>query len=126
MKVMIKRFALRHNGKTYQAGQTAELPEETAKKLVVDSPKEFALLDEENHHKEIPIPVGVNEGEIEGPVLDDMTVQELKALAEENGIDLGQAKKKQDIIAIIVAAAEEEPEQGENELPPADLSGSLK
>ena len=31
MKVMIKRFALRHNGKTYQAGQTAELPEETAK-----------------------------------------------------------------------------------------------
>ena len=50
-----------------------------------------------------------------------MTIQELKALAEENGIDLGQAKKKQDIIAIIVAAAQEE-----NELPPADLSGSLK
>ncbi len=121
MKVMIKRFSLRHNGKTYQAGQTAELPEETAKKLVVDSPKEFALLDEEAHSNEPPIPVGVNEDEIEEPALEDMTIQELKALAEENGIDLGQAKKKQDIIAIIVAAAQEE-----NELPPADLSGSLK
>lgn len=126
MKVMIKRFALRHNGKTYQAGQAVELPDALAKKLVATSPKEFVLLDGEAHNNEPQIPVGVNEGAIDGPVLDDMTIPELKALAEENGIDLGSAKKKQDIIAIIAAATEEEPEQGENDLPPADLTGSLK
>ena len=35
--------------------------------------------------------------------IDDMTVQELKAYAEENGIDLGDASKKEDILAVIKA-----------------------
>lgn len=36
--------------------------------------------------------------------LDGMNIAQLKAFAEENGIDLGSAKLKADIIAVIIAA----------------------
>lgn len=38
--------------------------------------------------------------------LDKMNLNELKAYAEENGIDLGEATKKDDILAVIKAANE--------------------
>lgn len=43
------------------------------------------------------------------------TVGELKAYAEENGIDLGGATKKDDIIAVISAHSETEDESDETE-----------
>jgi hypothetical protein len=47
---------------------------------------------------------GAEEGEPEG--LGDMTVAELKALADGEGIDLGDATKKADIISAIDLARE--------------------
>lgn len=44
----------------------------------------------------------------------EMTVPELKALAEEKGIDLGDAKKKADIIVVLEAACGEN-QDGEDE-----------
>lgn len=41
-----------------------------------------------------------------GTKLEDMSVKELRGLAEANGIDLGGARKKADIIEAIVAGAE--------------------
>lgn len=47
------------------------------------------------------------DGQDEGPKdLDDHTVQELKAIAEAEGIDLGDAGKKADIVAAIELARE--------------------
>lgn len=46
---------------------------------------------------------------IEGePGYSDMTVAELRTLAEERDVDLGQATRKADIIAVLVAADEGE------------------
>lgn len=44
----------------------------------------------------------------------EMTAPELKALAEEKGIDIGDAKKKADIIAVLEAACGEK-QDGEDE-----------
>lgn len=44
------------------------------------------------------------EGEPEAKSLDDMIVKELQAFAADKGIDLGDAKKKEDILNTIKAA----------------------
>lgn len=41
-------------------------------------------------------------------VLDDLTIAELKAVAEREQIDLGDATKKADIVAVIAAAEKKE------------------
>lgn len=46
----------------------------------------------------------VKEGEPAGKSLEDMTVAELKAHAEANGINLGDATKKADIVKAIAKA----------------------
>jgi len=46
---------------------------------------------------------------LQGDGLDAMTVKALKALADERGVDLGDAKAKADIIAAIELAAEAKP-----------------
>ena len=55
--------------------------------------------------------------------LDGMTVAQLRDFARENGIDIGDATKKQDIIDAIVAAAEPQEPEG---LPDVDLKGTVK
>jgi hypothetical protein len=60
------------------------------RKIVVEDPEAAALLAAQS----------ANAG---GPELSEMTVANLKALAEEKGIDLGEATKKDDIIAAIQA-----------------------
>ena len=52
-----------------------------------------------------------------------MTIAQLKDFAKENGIDIGDASKKQDIIDAIVAAAEPQEPEG---LPDVDLKGTVK
>ena len=52
-----------------------------------------------------------------------MTVAQLKEFAKENGIDIGEATKKQDIIDAIVAAAEPQEPEG---LPDVDLKDTVK
>ena len=55
----------------------------------------------------IPKPDGSND---DADSLDSMTVAEMKEYAEANDIDLGEAKKKADILAVIKAAMEGETE----------------
>lgn len=54
--------------------------------------------------------------------LDGMTVAQLKEFAKENGIDIGEVTKKQDIIDAIVSAAEQQEPEG---LPQVDLKGTV-
>lgn len=61
------------------------------RKIVVEDPEAQALLDAQSQSTG-------------GADLNAMTVANLKALAEEKGIDLGEATKKDDIIAVIQAA----------------------
>lgn len=42
--------------------------------------------------------------------LDNMTVPQLKSFAKENGIDIGSASKKENIIKAIIAAGESDAE----------------
>lgn len=100
MKVLIKKFSLLRNGVTYGAGQVIELPEAEALKLVRDTPKEFVLLETAQQATTPAQP----ESEAAGAGLAAMTVEQLKAYAVQNGIDLGKAGKKADIIGLIEAA----------------------
>lgn len=84
MFVKVKNIPVRYNKTTYTAGA------------------EFEVKDE--HLTGIESFVEV----IEGKRIEDMTVAELKAYAASAGIDLGEAAKKPDILAIILEAQKQE------------------
>ena len=50
--------------------------------------------------------------------IEEMTVAELKKYAKDNNIDLGEAKKKEEILEVIQAAENED--EGENDQTPAE------
>lgn len=118
MKIIILKFNLKHEGKLYPAGSIVELPETVAKALVEASPKEFAFID-------VP-EAAVEDKELddsaeEGKDLEKMTVEELKLFAANNGINIGKATRKFDIISAIVNAC------GEGEgLPEVDVADVVK
>lgn len=56
--------------------------------------------DIQNNQEEPETPEEVQEAQ-EAPDLDSMTIAELKEYAEANGINLGDAKKKADILAVL-------------------------
>lgn len=111
MKIRIKKFKLRYGGVTYGAGTVLDLPEADARALVAQQPECFEFT---------PDVVAEVEKDVN---IDTMTVAQLKEFAEENGIDIGGATKKQDIIDAIVAAGE--PAGGVG-LPDVDLEGTVK
>ena len=121
MKVLVKKFTLVRDGVTYNAGEIVDLPVEEATRLVNESGKEFALLAEvKPEAKNVSAP----QQETAGATLESMTVEQLKSLASEHGIDLGKATKKADIIGLILAA---EADAGdENALPAIDAAALVK
>lgn len=125
MKIRIKKFKLRYEGYTFGAGAEIDIPEAEAKKLVAESPEQFEYVPDtpEEAAEKAKIIVTDKETGEENFNLDGMTVAQLKAFANDNGIDIGGASKKQDIIDAIVAAAE--PAGGEG-LPDVDLKGTVK
>lgn len=80
-----------------------------AKCAVLDSIGAVADEDAENAEPEAQTEP---EAEVESP-FPKMTVPELKAWAKENGIDLGDATKKADIIAVLEAACEVKQDGGD-------------
>ena len=116
MKVLVKKFTLVRDGVTYNAGEIVDLPVEEATRLVNESGKEFALLAEvKPEAKNVSAP----QQETAGATLESMTVEQLKSLASEHGIDLGKA-----IIGLILAA---EADAGdENALPAIDAAALVK
>ncbi len=125
MKIRIKKFKLRYEGYTFGAGAEIDIPEAEAKKLVAESPEQFEYVPDtpEEAAEKAKILVADEETGEEGFNLDGMTVAQLKEFAKENGIDIGEATKKQDIIDAIAAAAEPQEPEG---LPQVDLKGTVK
>lgn len=121
MQIRIKKFKLRYAGKTFGAGSVLDIPEAEAMTLVDGAPDCFEYVPDTQEIK-----TRILEDDktgYEGFNLDGMTVAELKSFAKENGIDIGDASKKQDIIDAIVSAAEPEEPEG---LPQVDLKGTVK
>ena len=125
MKIRIKKFKLRYEGYTFGEGAEIDIPEAEAKKLVAESPEQFEYVPDtpEEAAEKAKIIVTDNETGEESFNLDGMTVAQLKEFAKENGIDIGEATKKQDIIDAIAAAAEPQEPEG---LPQVDLKGTVK
>lgn len=125
MKIRIKKFKLRYEGYTFGAGAEIDIPAAEAKKLVAESPEQFEYVPDmpEEAAEKAKIIVTDNENGEESFNLDGMTVAQLKEFAKENGIDIGEVTKKQDIIDAIAAAAEPQEPEG---LPQVDLKGTVK
>ena len=88
MKIAVKNGQILHEGKIYYTGETLEVTDETAKLLIA---RGLAETEEEAVEQE--------------KSMEDMTVKELSAYAEERGIQpLTGSKKKADLIAAIRAA----------------------
>lgn len=66
-----------------------------------------AVRTEENKAPETEAPEGATELETEGVSLEEMSFAELKALAQENGIDIGGIRSKTGLIEAISAQAED-------------------
>lgn len=125
MKIRIKKFKLRYEGYTFGAGAEIDIPEAEAKKLVAESPEQFEYVPDtpEEAAEKAKIIVTDKETGEKSFNLDGMTIAQLKEFAKENGIDIGEATKKQDIIDAIAAAAEPQEPEG---LPQVDLKGTVK
>jgi hypothetical protein len=84
VKVEVKEIPIRHNGQLFQQGESFSVTE-----------KEYARI--EKH-------VTVLES-VADPV-SEMKLPELKAYAKEQGIDLGEATKREEVLAVIQKAGE--------------------
>lgn len=93
MQVTPKRLPVRHNGKTYKAGETIEVD----------------LKDYERIQAHVSV-LEAEETMVEKP-LEKMTLAELKVHAEKHEIDLGEATKKEDILAAILAVGDSDDDQ---------------
>ena len=125
MKIRIKKFKLRYNGETFGAGAVLDLPAADAEALLKANPEQFEYVPDTPEMAAEKAKILVTDAETgeEGFNLDGMTVAQLKEFAKENGIDIGEATKKQDIIDAIVAAAEPQEPEG---LPQVDIKGTVK
>lgn len=121
MKVLVKKFNLKRNGVVYQAGSIVELPDDEARKLIDVAEKEFSCVDAEPEVDAAPEKLEADSDGDASISFGEMTVEELKCFAADNGIDLGKATKKADIISLIEAAMDES--EG---LPAVDAAAMVK
>lgn len=128
-KLLIKKFTLVRNGIRYTAGSVVELPENEAAALAQSRSKEFEVIDvpkeqpaAEAQERAVSAAGVAAVPEDENNVnLDKMNVAQLKKYARENGIDVGEASKKQELIEAIAAGA-----VAENGLPDIDTEALVK
>ncbi|WP_340034032.1 hypothetical protein [Paenibacillus sp. FSL H3-0302] len=85
MKVEVKEVPIRHNGQLFQKGESFSVTERDFARLL----HYVTILEEEALAK-----VSVSE----------MKLPELKAYAKEQDIDLGEATKREDVLAVILKA----------------------
>lgn len=121
MKIRIKKFKLRYAGKTFDKGAVLDLPAADAEALVTANHEQFEYVPDTPEEAAEKAKILTADGESFN--LDGMTIAQLKEFAKENGIDIGEATKKQDIIDAIAAAAEPQEPEG---LPQVDLKGTVK
>lgn len=80
MKVLVKKFSLKLDGIEYNAGAVVDIPADDARYLISTAPTEFEAVT---------------------PTYEDMTVDELKALAKTSGVDIRGLRRKADIIEVL-------------------------
>ncbi|MCR8983270.1 hypothetical protein [Brevibacillus laterosporus] len=100
MKVKVLDIPIRYGHNTYRMGEVFEIEEEYFRgieELVVPQASE-----ESQEPEAFPLE------QIEEKSLDKMTVAELKEYAIQHEIDLGEATKKDDILAVIKGAESDE------------------
>lgn len=85
MKVEVKETPIRHNGELFRKGDSFSVTEQE----FVHLKKHVVVLEEDR-----VIPVS------------EMKLQELKAYAKKHGIDLGEATKREEVLAVIQKAGE--------------------
>lgn len=90
MKVEVNKISIRHNGTLYAKGASFNLSAEQYERL-----KDHVTVLDETDETAVP-----------EKSIDEMTVTELKDHAAATGIDLGDATKKEDILAKIKAVKE--------------------
>lgn len=113
MQIKVEKFTLQRNGVKYPAGSIVELPEAEAQYLVKSAPREFSIV-----MREVPV-----ENKAAADSLDDMGINQLRAIAAERNIAFDKNFKKQDYIDAIRGADEADDNA---ELPSADLTGTVK
>ena len=125
MNIRVKKFKLRYAGETFGTGTVLDIPDTEAKALIQNDPDCYEIVPDTPEMAQIKANILVKDNETgeEGFNLDGMTVAQLKDFAKENGIDIGDATKKQDIVAAIMAAAEPDESEG---LPPIDAASTVK
>lgn len=125
MNIRVKKFKLRYAGETFGASTVLDIPDTEAKALIKNDPDCYEIVPDTPEMAKIKANILVKDNETgeEGFNLDGMTVAQLKDFAKENGIDIGDATKKQDIVAAIMAAAEPDESEG---LPPIDAASTVK
>ncbi|MGM9529305.1 MAG: hypothetical protein ACI3XH_04825 [Phascolarctobacterium sp.] len=158
MKLLVKKFSLRYDGKVYHAGQVVEMAPEEALALAKAAPLEFETITDSVEEKASPAgsenALQEQEKQSEGNLTNDekeasegpaessqeqetlsedevmdfnkMTVQELKAFAAKEKIELGKAKTKAEIIEAITSQIDFEEAAEEYELPAYNPEAVLK
>lgn len=104
MIVKVKEIPVRHNGLRHLTDEEFKIEQAAYAKIqkFVDVVKEDSDQSDDNFNK------GQDPNGQQGPKkIEDMTVPELKAFADEMEIDLGDATKKDEILARIQAAMKE-------------------
>ncbi|WP_438435412.1 DUF7210 family protein [Gorillibacterium sp. sgz500922] len=90
MKVQVNEIPIEHDGTLYEKGASFSLTADQYDRLK----DHVTVLDE------------ADETPAADKAVDDMTVAELKAYAKAQGIDLGDATKKEEILAAVKAASQ--------------------
>ncbi|MEK5277760.1 MULTISPECIES: DUF7210 family protein [Paenibacillus] len=83
MKVEVKEIPIRHNGQLFQKGESFSVTEKDYERLE----KHVTFIEDEGP-----------------PAVSEMKLAELKAHAKEHGIDLGEASKREDVLAVVLKA----------------------
>ncbi|GIN37801.1 hypothetical protein [Heyndrickxia oleronia] len=90
MKIVeVINIPVRYNGITYQPGESFEMQDEHVIETLVEVTGEV---------EKVP------------KALEEMTIPELKDYAAEHGIDLGEAKKKEEILTVLYEEKQDNPE----------------
>lgn len=90
----IKKFHFKHNGALYSAGEFLDIDDSTAADLVAGAPDEFAII------------TNIEKADNFKRDLEDLTMQELRTLAADKGLDTSKARSKADVKKLILQAEE--------------------
>ncbi|MEU9199416.1 hypothetical protein [Streptomyces sp. NPDC048332] len=116
MRVQMLRLMANPDHGTVPAGAVIDLPAKEARKRIAAGDCKPVDVDSDAPRRTTPAPDNTPPAPADTPdvPVEAMTVEQLKAYADEQAIDLGDAKKKDDIRALVVAELERRRDADEN------------